>query len=107
MEYVRQMRIVETRQYRIWFTVIRDRQAKQRINTQIRRWWRAGMPVGDIKTVDGDIKEVRFHFGPGYRVYFAQNVDSIVLLLIGGTKKSQSRDIERARKIFNESKKEK
>jgi putative addiction module killer protein len=87
--------------------VIRDRQAKQRINTQIRRWWRAGMPVGDIKTVDGDIKEVRFHFGPKYRVYFAQNVDSIVLLLIGGTKKSQSRDIERARKIFDESKKEK
>ena len=52
------------------------------------------------------IKELRVHYGPGYRVYFTKQGDRIVILLLGGDKGSQARDIEKAKKIAKELKNE-
>jgi putative addiction module killer protein len=52
--------------------------------------------------VGGGVREMRVHVGPGYRVYFAQRHGGVLLLLCGGTKSSQARDIERARRMLAE-----
>ena len=58
--------------------------------------------LGDTRTVGGGVREMRVHVGPGYRVYFAQRHGGVLLLLCGGTKSSQARDIERARRMLAE-----
>lgn len=60
---------------------------------------------GDCKDVGEKVKELRIHYGPGYRVYFTKQGDRIVILLLGGDKGSQARDIEKAKKIAKELKK--
>jgi len=56
--------------------------------------------LGDSKSVGGGIRELRIHIGPGYRVYFAKRRNMILLLLCGGNKSSQTRDIERAKQLL-------
>ena len=56
---------------------------------------------GDHKTVGGGVSELRFFFGSGYRVYYGIDQGKLVLLLIGGDKKSQNKDITRAQKYWN------
>lgn len=79
--------------YTEWETGIRDRKARARIRTRIGRL-RLGN-FGDSKRV-GEVFELRIHLGPGYRVYFGREGNTIVILLCGGDKRSQARDIERA-----------
>lgn len=55
---------------------------------------------GDTKTVGGGVSERRIDFGPGYRVYFAKDGNTLVILLGGGTKKRQPRDIDKARRLW-------
>ena len=55
--------------------------------------------LGDVKSVGQGISEMRFHFGPGYRIYFTRRDDVVIFLLVGGDKSSQKRDIERAKAI--------
>ena len=55
---------------------------------------------GDVKPVGGGLSEMRIDYGPGYRVYYGKHGDSIILLLCGGTKKGQSRDIKKAKALF-------
>lgn len=55
---------------------------------------------GDCETVGDGVSEMRIHFGPGYRVYYAREGTSIYLLLLGGDKKSQRRDIARAKAMW-------
>ena len=57
---------------------------------------------GDYRTVGGGVFELRIHFGAGYRVYFGEIDNTIVLLLCGGDKSSQTRDIERAKNYWLE-----
>ena len=57
---------------------------------------------GDFKKIDSDISELRFKFGSGYRVYFSEVGDIIILLLTGGDKSTQKKDIEKAREYLNE-----
>lgn len=74
-----------------------DGQAKARINARIRRL-SLGNP-GDVKPVGGGLSELRIDYGPGYRVYFLRRGPMLVVLLCGGDKASQERDIANAKAI--------
>ena len=79
---------------------LRDRQTKARIFTRIDRV-RLGN-FGDCENVGAGVYELRVHFGPGYRVYFGLLGNEAVLLLCGGDKSSQTRDIELAKTYWQE-----
>lgn len=86
--------IRETELYARWFEALRDREARARINVRIRRL-SLGNP-GDVRPVGEGVSELRVHYGPGYRVYYMQRGNTLVLLLAGGIKKTQPTDIETA-----------
>lgn len=83
--------------YDAWFRQLRDRQAKAKIEVRIRRL-SLGNP-GDVKPVGDGVSEMRIDHGPGYRVYFIKHGSVVVVLLCGGDKSSQSRDITTAKAI--------
>jgi len=84
----------QTDEYSEWFANLRDKQARARINTRIRRL-SLGNP-GDIKPVGEGVSELRIDYGPGYRVYFLQRGREVVILLAGGDKRTQQKDIQAA-----------
>lgn len=86
--------IRETAQFTKWLEGLRDQRAEKRILMRIRRL-SVGLP-GDVRAVGGGVSELRIHVGPGYRVYFTRLGPEVVLLLIGGDKRTQDRDIARA-----------
>ena len=86
--------IRQTEVYARWFRRLRDRQARVRIDSRIRRL-SLGNP-GDVRPVGEGLSEIRIDYGPGYRVYFVQREEALVVLLAGGDKDSQERDIRRA-----------
>ena len=86
--------IRKTELFEKWFTALRGRQAIARINTRLRSVSLGNF--GDVKPVGKDVSELRIDYGPGYRVYFAQHGRKLVILLAGGDKRSQQRDIEKA-----------
>lgn len=86
--------IRQTKVYARWFRRLRDRQARVRIDARIRRL-SLGNP-GDVKSVGEGVSEIRIDYGPGYRVYFVRRGEALVVLLAGGDKDSQQRDIRRA-----------
>ena len=83
-----------------WFRSIRDTRVRQRIQARLTSV-RAGN-LGDHRSVGGGVWEQRLDFGAGYRIYFGQVDTTIVLLLCGGDKTSQQRDIERAKSYWTE-----
>ena len=78
-----------------WLDQLNDRQARTRVQTRIDRL--ALGNFGDYRALDGGVYELRMDWGPGYRVYFARIGKLILLLLCGGDKTSQQRDIEHAK----------
>ena len=86
--------IRQTETYRKWFASLRDRAARARIDVRIRRL-SLGNP-GDVKPVGHGVSELRIDFGPGYRVYFVQRGSTIIILLCGGDKATQAKDILKA-----------
>ena len=95
--------MIEIRQtdvYSRWFNGLRDRQAKARINVRIRRL-SLGNP-GDVKPVGEGVSELRIDYGPGYRVYYVQRGQTLVILLAGGEKHTQDRDIRKALELARE-----
>lgn len=86
--------IRETSEYTAWFERLRDRMAKTRILIRIRRVSLGNF--GDVKPVGDGVLELRIDYGPGYRVYFLRRGEALVVLLGGGDKRTQSRDIDRA-----------
>ena len=86
--------IRETEVYARWFRRLRDRQARVRIDNRIRRL-SLGNP-GDVRPVGEGVSEIRIDYGPGYRVYYVQRGETLVVLLAGGDKDSQEQDIRRA-----------
>ena len=87
--------IVRTDVFDLWLSTLKDVRAKARIITRIRSAERGNF--GDCRPVGAGVLEMRIHSGPGYRVYFTQVGDVVYLLLCGGTKRGQDRDITRAR----------
>ena len=86
--------IRQTEEYARWFRRLNDRRTRAKINVRIRRL-SLGNP-GDVQPVGGGVSEMRIDFGPGYRVYYVGRGDSVVVLLAGGDRRTQSRDIRRA-----------
>lgn len=92
--------IRQTEAYFHWFDSLRDRQARARINARIRRLSLGNF--GDVKPIGEGVSELRIDFGPGYRVYFVQRGQTLVVLLAGGDKRTQDRDIKKALKLARE-----
>ena len=86
--------IEQTATYRKWQSRLKDQRAKALIAARVFRLAN-GLP-GDVKSVGQGVSELRIHFGPGYRVYFHQQSSEMILLLCGGDKGSQEKDIKTA-----------
>lgn len=91
---------METRQtptFAGWFGSLRDAKAKSKIAGRIARI-ELGL-MGDVKSVGNGVSEVRVDFGPGYRLYYTQRGEHVIILLVGGDKSSQRRDIAKAKEM--------
>ena len=88
--------VIQTSVFENWFGGLRDRNAKARIEARIRRLTLGN--TGDVKPVGDGVSEMRISYGPGYRVYFLQHGQLVVVLLCGGDKSTQAKDIENAKK---------
>lgn len=95
----KQVELYETQEgyipYLDWFEGLKDKQARKRIESKIRQV-RLGN-LGDKRSVGAGVSELVVNFGPGYRIYIGQLGTQIVILLCGGDKSTQQRDIEFAR----------
>lgn len=92
------MKIIHTTEvFDTWFAGLKDKQAARRVQVRIDR--AEGGNFGDCEPVGEGVSEMRIHYGPGYRVYFAQRGMEVVILLAGGDKSTQSRDIKTALEI--------
>ncbi|MFW6598951.1 type II toxin-antitoxin system RelE/ParE family toxin [Propionibacteriaceae bacterium Y2011] len=94
------MEIVKSATFDRWLRNLKDRRAAARVLVRVDRL-AAGNP-GDVKPVGGGVSELRIDHGPGYRVYYRQDGQRLLLLLCGGDKSTQQRDIERAHRIAQE-----
>jgi len=95
--------MIEIRQtdiYSDWFDSLRDRQARTRIDIRIRRLSMGN--YGDVKPVGEGVSELRIDYGPGYRVYFVQRGQALIILLAGGDKRTQNKDIRSAIELSRE-----
>lgn len=92
--------IIKSSDFDQWLQGLRDRRAVQRIAARIDRL-AAGNP-GDVKPIGEGLSEMRVDYGPGYRVYFMRRGAVIIVLLCGGEKSGQQRDIKRAKTIAAE-----
>ncbi|KMO12330.1 type II toxin-antitoxin system RelE/ParE family toxin [Methylobacterium platani] len=90
-------RIQQHPEFAAWFSRLRNVTAFAQIAKRIDRL-ALGNP-GDVAPVGDGVSEMRIHVGPGYRVYFVRRGDEIVILLCGGDKSSQPRDIRRAKAL--------
>lgn len=87
----------QTEEFSRWLHRLKDDVAAARIVARIRRAELGNL--GDYRNVGGGVMEMRVDHGPGYRVYFAKQGAAIMVLLCGGNKKTQPRDIKRAKKL--------
>ena len=93
-------KILTTDTYDNWFENLKNIKDRSRIADRIDRIKEGNL--GDAKSVGGGIFELKFHFGSGYRIYFIKQDKTIIILLCGGNKKTQNKDIKRAKEIASE-----
>lgn len=89
----------QTKAFRDWLAGLKDQRARERIAQRLVRIG-AGL-LGDAKFFDG-IGELRVDYGPGYRVYFVKRGSALIVLLCGGDKSTQDKDVKRAIKMAKE-----
>jgi len=89
--------IRKTDTYAKWLDGLRDIRARARILVRVERL-AAGNP-GNVRPVGGGVSELRIDYGPGYRVYFTQHGQEVVILLAGGDKRTQAKDIKTALRL--------
>ncbi|EAT5390159.1 type II toxin-antitoxin system RelE/ParE family toxin [Salmonella enterica] len=89
--------IIRSETFSDWLLSLKDSRAKARVLARIDRM-KAGN-FGDSEPIGDGLNEARIHYGPGYRVYFMQQGNVVVVLLCGGDKSSQSKDIKQAKQI--------
>lgn len=89
-----------TEEFQAWLDDLGDMRARVRIAARLRQV--EGGNLGDWASVGGEVSEMRVHFGPGYRLYFTRRGGVLIIMLAGGDKGSQSRDIKRAQRIAAE-----
>jgi putative addiction module killer protein len=89
--------IVRTEVFDSWLSKLKDGRGKARIIERIRSAERGNF--GDCEPIGNGISEMRIHFGPGYRVYFTRTASVVYVLLCGGTKRGQKRDIAKAKEL--------
>ena len=85
--------------FRDWLATL-DRATRARVQARVFRFETGNL--GDHKGVGGGVQEARLIFGPGYRIYFGQDGATLVLLLVGGSKGTQTKDIRRARQYWRD-----
>ena len=88
-----------TKQFDYWFRSIKDFQSRARILTRMDQIEEGHF--GDHKPLGRDLVELRFFFGPGYRVYYTVKGNQVVLLISGGDKSTQQKDIKKAHKLVD------
>ena len=92
--------IKQTETFRKWRTRLKDERARALIASRLDRL--AFGHAGDVEPVGQGISELRIHHGPGYRIYFRKRGDTIIVLLCGGDKRTQAKDIKAARHLDEE-----
>lgn len=98
MGYIKTMNtLTQTKEFKNWLTGIKDPKAKAAITKRLERAKFGNF--GDCKPVGDKVSEMRIDTGPGYRVYFVRDGDTVYVLLAGGTKRTQKKDIARAKEL--------
>ena len=88
------------RPFRIWLHSLKDSRTQKRVQARLARV-QAGN-LGDYKSLKDGVFELRLDFGPGFRIYFGQHGETVVILLCAGDKSDQSRDIENAKEYWKD-----
>lgn len=96
------MEVRKTREFDHWLSSLKDLRAKGSIIARLRKIELHGALCGDRKAIGNGLVELRFDKGPGYRVHVVEKGDRLLVLLAGGDKSTQARDIEKAKKLAAE-----
>ena len=92
--------VQQTAEFVDWLDGLKDQRAQLRIAARLRLAESGNL--GDWKSIEGALSEMRISFGAGYRLYFTRKANVLIVMLAGGDKSSQSRDITRAKRILKE-----
>ena len=92
--------VIQSAEFAKWLGSLKDLRAKTVIDARLAYIEKGNL--GDVKPVGEGISEARIHYGAGYRLYFIKTGKVIVVMLAGGDKSSQTRDINKAKKLANE-----
>ena len=90
--------LLQTDEFRAWLGELRDFRAKALIFNRLDRAAKGNF--GDVKALGGGVFEMRIDFGPGYRIYYTRRAEVVYLLLVGGDKSTQARDIQSAKTLL-------
>lgn len=91
--------LVKTPQFDTWLKNLKDKRAKAKILFRLQRVERNGH-LGDCKPIGHGISEIRIHYAKGYRIYFREKDDVVILLLLGGDKSTQKKDVKKVKEIW-------